>query len=440
MGMGRPESNNRRIAALAMVVGVASNPMPMNAPVYGTNVPTFQTETSAPVVPQRAPTPIREEKRTTDLGKRFRGEILKASADNYQPLQSKTRGGKFAVTDEMDSGSNDAVFSQRQNHTRSPRGKTKVFPKEKEQQSSSSNDLRDLVLQELDDTPGIYSLGENQLRLKVKTAIEAVLNPWYVKKDIRAEIDSQYSIDNNDSAETPVTEEAKHKSNQKKLTKGKIQFDPVPEETGGKCIPLTPQEEEGLVSHMLSHFVEGTHFIVMKNSKVKLTINGAFVVDDYLKPFHKEKNLSYADFKLNEFVESNLKAFRLKGSEIRVRKFINAQLAQALNGRDKTRSKQRREKIRTNEIADFTEGYDDTNYDAETSANDPMQDYAINNGPDNHGFDPNEEDAKTKVYLDSLRAEDEALRKFASGEEEEEIDLNPKTGRRAAKAKIKQFI
>ncbi len=438
MGMGRPESNNRRIAALAMVVGVASNPMPMSGPTFETNIPVVRTETSAPVVPQRAPTPIREEKRANDLGQRFRGEILKASADNYQPSQSKTRGGKFAVTNEMDYGSNDAAFSQRQNHARSPRGKTEVFPKEKEQQSSSSNDLRDLVLQELDSTPGTYSLGENQLRLKVRTAIEAVLNPWYVKKDVRAEIDEQDSLDNNDSAETPY-KAANTKSNPEKLTKGKIEFNPVPEATGGKCKPLSPQEEEKLIKHMVSHFVEGTHFKINKDSKVRLTMDGAFVVDDFLKPFFKEKNLSYADFKLNEFVEANLEAFRLKGSAIRVRKFINAQLAQALKGRDKTRSKQRREKNRTSVVANFTEEYDDTNYDTEAPEDEPMQDYAVNNSPDYHGFDPEAENAKAEAYLASIKAEYEALRKFAS-DEEEDLDLHPKTGRRATRRTIKQFI
>lgn len=438
MGMGRPESSNRRLAALAMVVGVASNPIPMNGQTYSADRPTVQTETSSPIVPQRAPTPIREEKRANDLGQRFRGEILKASAENYQPTKSRTRSGKFAATNEMDYGSNDAAFSQRQNHARSPRRKTEIFPTEKEQQSSSSNDLRDLVLQELDSTPGTYSLGENQLRLKVRTAIEAVLNPWYVKKDVRAEIDLQDSLDDTSTEET-TAKAANTKSNPKKLTKGKIEFNPVPEATGGKCKPLSPQEEEKLIKHMVSHFVEGTHFKIKKDSTVQLTMNGLFVVDDYLKPFFKEKNLSYADFKLNEFVEANLEAFRLKGSAIRVRKFINAQLAQALKGRDKTRSKQRREKNRPLVVADFTEEYDDTNYDAEAPADEPMQDYDINNSPDYHGFNPEEENAKAKAYIDSLKAEDEALRKFAS-DEEEDLDLHPKTGRRATRRTIKQFI
>lgn len=355
--MSRHGNEGSRMGAAVLALGMASAPMTsLQGPSGVPNEPfaSVRSMNSAPVTPQSAPIPLREEKRMRGLGQRVRENVLRSLNKNPGAAnEGKVRGGKFTADDDgYQYSARDIATSRSMSRSRNSRGETEFDGEQNEAQFYPSNDLGVSVRQELGNGEDLYGIDERRLSNRVSAAVNKVLDPFYVPPKTRAEMDTEEGAVN-DSVNSSLA------------LQGSLQFEPI--DKTQKEIPLAKEQEAALTEKLLATFVEGTHFKIEENEnapikqpfyfnhkdkvqskmKISITPKGAYAIDDFLALIAPKNNLCSLNLKTEEFIKANLEAFRAKGNEVRIQKLIQAQLSQALNGRDKTRSIERRQARRT---------------------------------------------------------------------------------------------
>lgn len=362
--MGRHEGGTSRLAALTLAIGVAGAQIPVNNLGGRDLTPVLRTANSAPVVPQSAPIPLREEKRTRDLGQRVRSNVLRSlgSSRNFIP-EPKNHGGKFAEDEGYHYSARDVATSRSMSRSRSTRGEIQTGEDQaNEAEFAPSNDLGVLARQELGDEPDLYGINEKRLSARVKAAVDAILDPFYVKPSTRSEIDLQNQIAaiveqsalyESDPAETAAKIEAvkaaaeaakmpeKQEAPETKEILGTITRE------GKKPRPFNQQEQTVLVDYLLRAVTEGKTLEVMKDGTIKLrryvNYDRLYNLFNIRKKEGSSETIDLDPTAIDKFVAKNLDAFRAKTHETRIQKLIQAQLSDALDGRDKTRSRERRQ-------------------------------------------------------------------------------------------------